>query len=74
MLVHKCKDKIKISLQNQSLKIRPQNPKVDLFIKPKVKAKRWSAKERSFKSSKEVSKRVPNHPPIFLFISNIALF
>jgi hypothetical protein len=40
MLVHKCKDKIKISLQNQSLKIRPQNPKVDLFIKPKVKAKR----------------------------------
>jgi hypothetical protein len=40
MLVHKCKDKTKISLQNQSFKIRPQNPKVELFLKPKVKAKR----------------------------------
>jgi hypothetical protein len=40
MLVHKCKDKTKISLQKQSLKIRPQNSKVELFLKPKVKAKK----------------------------------
>jgi len=66
MLVHKCKDKTKISLQNQSLKTRPQNPKVELFLNTKVK--------RNFKSSKEVSKRVLKHPPIFLFIPNRTLF
>jgi hypothetical protein len=38
MFVHKCKDKIEISLPNQSLKIKPQNPKVNLILKPKVKA------------------------------------
>ncbi len=55
MLVHKCKDKTKISLQKQSLKIRPQNSKVELFLKPKVKAKKWSSKERSSKSLKKNS-------------------
>lgn len=42
MFVHKCKDKIEINLSNQSLNIKLWNPKVNLFLKPKVKANGWS--------------------------------
>jgi hypothetical protein len=40
MFVHKCKNKTKINLPNQSLKIRPQNLKVIFLSKLEVKAKK----------------------------------
>lgn len=51
MLVHKCKDKTEINLSNQSLNIKLRNPKVNLFLKPKVKANGWSQNKK-----KDVSK------------------
>jgi hypothetical protein len=64
-----AKTKLK-SIFQFNLKIKPQNPKVNLIIKLKLKTNRWSKKLRS---KKEVPK-VLHHPLILLFILKITLF
>jgi hypothetical protein len=52
-------------------KIKPQSPKVKLFIKPKSKNK--EAMFKKLRSKKEVQKK-NHHPPMLLFIPNITFF